>query len=79
MASLSFFVGVPMSVKQLSENLSLDFGLVGLIDLLRIAGNLVRLPVALRINIRSEENILPIRRPELAASLRGHRSQLVDS
>src|SRR5208283_2439275 len=78
-ASLAFFVRVPVPVKQVSENLSLDFGFVSLTELLSIAGNLIWLSVALRVNIRREENILSIRRPEFAASLSGHKSQLVNS
>ena len=56
-----------MPIKQMREYQRLDFRILHFIELLRITRSLCfRRPIAFRIHIRLEQNVLPIRRPQLA-------------
>ena len=79
-AALAHFEGVPMAIQKPVEDQRLNFGLPRRFHLVRVAGGLfLGCAVAFRINIRGEQNVLAIRRPEFAARFGGDRSQLVDS
>src|SRR3954466_11447842 len=78
MTSFPLFIGVPVAIEQMGEDLRFHLRLLGFLQLLRIAVLLLGTrSVAFGIYIGSDQNILPIRRPELTARFRSKRSQSV--
>src|SRR5215469_11996243 len=74
----AFLEGIPVTKKQTGENQCLDLGF--LLSLKRggiAAGLLARGIAALGINIRREQDIFPVGRPELAAGFGRDGSELV--
>ena len=67
-AAFAFFVGIPVAIEQPGENLRLHHRLFGILERFRIASFVC----ALGINIRGEQNVLTVGRPEFTAGFRGN-------
>src|SRR5271168_2832161 len=85
MVAFAFLVCVPVAVQEASEDLRFDFGLGGFVEFLGVAGGgfvgagIQRRPGAIGIDVRDENDVLAVGRPEFAVGFGGDAGEAVGS